>query len=87
MSRDPSHRSADSGILSGTDKTQNRSHHFVQRHRCLNLVIGHEAQQGLNGLDVIKDILLAARDEQDVRVLGGQQRLCPSGEPASRAQA
>src|SRR5258708_8311584 len=49
------HVYADGGILSGADITQNGRHHLVQRHRCPNLVIGHPAQQRVNGLDVIKD--------------------------------
>src|SRR5258708_33153791 len=49
------HVYADGGILSGAAETQNGRHYLVQRHRCPSLVIGHPAQQRVNGLGVIKD--------------------------------
>jgi hypothetical protein len=49
------HVYAGDSTLSGANETQNCRHHLVQRHRCADLVIGHPAQQRLNGLEVIKD--------------------------------
>ena len=46
---------ADTFILSGTDKTQDRRHHLIQRDCGSDLVIGYPPQQRLDALEIAQN--------------------------------